>query len=185
MTDQIAVGGYVPGIINKGTGYYAGVSNGGTGDVVVYAQYKVDKLIDPRLFSLTGHVSVELPTGDQDQSRDRDKFGVRPLALAYKDFGRVGPGRLGAYGLLGFTITDDAHVRWGLAATYECERCVGVLELTGNDGSDHYGNVALFTPGLVYRGFHQFELAVGIPIGLTNDSPDVGVTAKVTYALPD
>ena len=111
VTNQIAVGGYIPGIVNEGTGYFAGESNGGTGDVVAYAQFKFDRLIDPKLFSLTAQVDVELPTGDENESRDRDKFAVRPLALAYKDFGRVGPGRLGAYGLLGFTITDDADVR--------------------------------------------------------------------------
>ena len=183
VTDQVAVGAYVPYLYNSNR--FNDRTTNGVGDVVLYAQYKFDQLIDPKLLSLTAHVSVVLPTGDDDDVRDTGRFGVRPLVLGYKDFGLVGPGRLGAYAQLGFTISNDADVRWGVAATYEYAHFVGVVELTGQDGSDYYGNIALLTHGIVYRGFENFELAVAVPLGLTNDSPDWGVTAKVTYAFPN
>ena len=183
ITDQIAVGAFVPVIYNQGLGFFDGDDFTGVGDIGIYGQYKFDKLIDPDLFSLTAHVSVVLPTGDRYESRDRGHFGVRPLALAYKDFGVLGPGRLGAYGLLGFTASEDADLRFGLAATYEIAHVVAALELGGAGGSPPDGPGITLTPGVIYRGVDGFEFLLGVPIGVSNAAPDYGVTLKVTYGF--
>ena len=133
ITDHLAAGAYVPGItLDDAAGTHTGF-----GDVVLYGQYKLDQVVNPDVVDLTAQVDVVLPTGDRPSGRDTGHFGVRPLLLAYKDFGRQGPGDLGLYGLLGFTITTDADVRLGVAATYQVDRLVAVLELTDETGIHH------------------------------------------------
>ena len=177
------MGALLPYVHDDFLGDLAGLHTDGVGDVTLYGQYKCDQLIDPKLFSLTGQVSVILPTSDGNRTLDPDRFGVRPTALAYKDFGSVGPGRLGAYGELGVTLSDDADARYGIAASYELSHFVGVLELTGIAGSNYYGSYAQIAPGVVYRGPNGFEFALGIPVGIGSDAPDWGVTAKITYGF--
>ncbi len=161
----------------------ATLKSNGAADVTLCGRYKFDRLVDPKLFSLTGQVDVVLPTSNSSQPYDPGRFGAHPLGLAYKDLGRVGPGRLGESGELGCTISGDADVRYGVAGTYELDRFVAVLELTGIAGSNYYGSFAQITPGLVWRGLDPFEVAASASAGIGSDAPDWSGTAKVTYAL--
>ena len=178
ITDQIAVGGYLPFIDNLKSG-----ASTGLGDIGLYAQYKLDRVIDPQVVDVTAQLDVLVPSGDYNGFRDNGQVGVRPLALAYKDFGRHGPGVAGAYGLLGFTAAGRCDLRIGLAGTYEFGPVTGVLELFGVHGFGSARRSGFFTPGVVYRGVDSFEFALGVPLGISNTSPDWGVTFKVTYAF--
>ena len=177
VTDRIAVGGLVPIITNSGI-------DTDFGDLDVYAQYKLDRYVNPKYVDLTAQGDLIFPTGNGNKFRDSGKFGFRPLLLAYKDFGQRGRGVLGTYGLIGCTIKSDPDFRMGLGATYGYEHFVGVLEFTYSQGSGDFGRpLTILSPGVVYRGFKHYELAAAIPIGLGNDSPDWGVTLKLTYVF--
>ena len=185
VTDQIAVGAYVPVVYNRAPTGVGGrtQSSTDTGDVGLYGQYKFDKLVNPEIVDITAQIDLILPTGNATQRRDTGKVGVRPLALIYKDFGRQGPGTLGVYGLLGFTATTNSDLRVGVAATYEVRRLAAVVEFIDTTGTRTGKPQVILTPGLIYRGFKAFELAAGVPLGLNQGSPDWGVTVKLTYAF--
>jgi hypothetical protein len=176
FTDQLAAGGFVPVIHSK-----IGDSHTGFGDLTFYGQYKLDQLVPHSIVDLTAQVDVILPTGDRNELRDTGRFGVRPLILAYKDIGAVGPGELGAYADFGFTITEDSDVRFALAATYEIQRVVGIVELFDQAGSKIGRPFLTLSPGIAFRP-SRFEFALGFPIGLNKDSPDWGLILKATVA---
>jgi hypothetical protein len=179
FTDQIAVGGFVPGIT---TADLLNHTYTGLGDITLYGQYKLDQFINPEVVNLTVQLDMILPTGDVTQMRDTGKFGVRPLLLAYKDFGQHGPGYFGVYGLIGFTVTTNSDFRIGAAATYQINDWVGIFEFYDQDGIHGHPEV-LLTPGITYRGLSQWELSVGVPVGVTTGTPDWGIIAKVTYVF--
>ena len=176
VTDQWAVGGYLPGVVNE-------FADDGVGDLGLYAQYKFDRFINPEVVDVTGQVDVVLPTGNSGHFAGTGKFGVRPQGLVYKDFGRQGPGTLGLYGMLGFTVTTHSDLRLGVAATYEVGRLAAVAELQQTGDNIQGQRLATFTPGLIYRGIAPLEFAVGVPIGIDQRTPDVGVVFKLTYAF--
>jgi len=118
FTDQIAVGAFIPVITSK-----INRSNTGMGDVGIYGQYKLDQIINPEIVDVTVQLDMILPTGDRTELQDTGKFGVRPLILAYKDFGQHGPGDFGLYGLFGFTITTNSDVRAGIARHVSVSEC--------------------------------------------------------------
>ena len=178
FTDQIAIGGYVPGITTTDNG-----TESGLGDIGIYGQYKFDKLINPEIVDVTGQVDVILPTGNNSQMRDTGKFGVRPLILAYKDFGQEGPGSLGLYGLFGFTVTSNSDVRVGVAATYQINNVVGIMEFFDQTGVKNRTPLVQITPGISIRGLSPWEVSLGVPIGINSGTPDWGVIVKLTYVF--
>jgi hypothetical protein len=178
LTDQVSVGAYIPVIHADFDGKHTGL-----GDIGIYGQYKFDQLINPEIVDVTVQADLILPTGKTNQLRDTGNFGVRPLALIYKDFGQQGPGTLGAYGLIGFTATKESDFRLGLAATYEIQRLAAVMEFFDTTGNRLGRPLVSITPGLVYRGLGPLELAAGVPLGVNNGSPHWGITFKLTYAF--
>ena len=176
VTDQWAVGGYLPGVVNE-------FASDGVGDLGIYAQYKFDRLINPEIVDVTAQLDLILPTGDPGRFAGTGKFGVRPQVLVYKDFGRQGPGTLGVYGTLGLTVTTNSDLRLGLAATYEVDRLAAAIELQQAGGEGESQRLATVTPGLIYRGIAPLELAIGVPVGISRRTPDVGVVFKLTYAF--
>jgi hypothetical protein len=179
FTDQIAVGAFLPGITNQ----KSSKTTGGLGDAAIYGQYKFDTLINPQIVDLTAQLDVVLPTGDNGQMRDTGKFGVRPLLLAYKDFGHFGPGDFGAYGLFGFTITSNSDLRVGLAGTYQVQDLVGILEFFNETGVRGRSPLVEITPGLSFRGISPWEISAGVPIGCNKGTPTWGVVCKLTYVF--
>jgi hypothetical protein len=183
VTDQIALGGIVPGITAQDVA--SGKLNhtySGVGDIALYGQYKLDQFISPEIVDVSVQVDLILPTGNSGEMRDTGRFGVRPLILAYKDFGQQGPGYLGVYGLVGFTFTTNSDFRFGVAGTYQINDWVGIFEFYDQDGIHGHPYVQV-TPGLTYRGFLPWELSIGVPVGVTKGTPDWGIIAKVTYAF--
>jgi hypothetical protein len=180
FTDQLAVGGLVPLIQADFNGPG---SNFGFGDITFYAQYKLDQIINHDIVDVTAQCDLVLPTGDGEKGQDRGKFGIRPWLLAYKDFGQVGPGNIGAYGSMGVTIAGHPDFRFDLAGTYEFERIVGVLEFYDQCGDGEGAPLVNIIPGAVYRGIGPLEIALGFPFGLNDASPDWGVVLKATWAF--
>jgi hypothetical protein len=178
FTDQIAAGAFVPVVNTNVAGTLTGF-----GDVGIYGQYKFDQFINPEIFDLTAQLDMILPTGDSTAMRDTGKFGIRPLVFAYKDFGQSGPGTFGLYGELGFTITTNSDLRMGIAATYQYNALVGILELYDQAGDKQGRPLIQITPGVSYRGFSPWEITVGVPVGVNKGTPDWGVIFKLTYAF--
>jgi hypothetical protein len=177
FTDQIAVGGFVPGITAK-----TNKTDTGMGDVTLYGQYKLDQFINPDTLDLTVQLDMILPTGDSSKMRDTGKFGVRPMLLAYKDFGQHGPGFFSVYALGGFTITTNSDIRLGAAATYQINEWIGIFEFYDQDGI-HGHPLVQITPGISYRGLANWEFTVGVPVGVSKGTPDWGIIAKITYGF--
>jgi hypothetical protein len=179
ITNQLAVGGFLPYLDNT----FSGGSNDGFGDLTFYAQYKLDQFINADVVNLTAQLDLITPTGDINRNLDTGRFGVRPAILVYKSFGQVGPGDIGTYGTFGFTLTTHTDVRIGVAMTYQWQRLVGVMEFDDRAGDNFGEPLITFTPGIVYVGTAPWELAVGVPLGANNASPDWGVVVKLTYAF--
>jgi hypothetical protein len=179
ITDQLAVGGFLPYVDNT----FTGGSNDGFGDLTFYGQYKLDQFINPDVVNLTAQLDLILPTGDINRNLDTGRFGVRPGILLYKNFGQVGPGSIGTYGTFAFTLTTHTDVRFGMAVTYQWQKFVGVIEFDDRAGDQFGEPLVTFSPGLVYIGTRPWELAVGVPLGANNASPNWGVVIKLTYAF--
>ena len=124
-----------------------------------------------------------LPTGSRSEGIDTGKFGVRPLILAYKDFGPLGDGELGAYGVFGGTITTNSDLRAGAAVTYEINRIAAIVEVFDQTGDRGGKPLLTITPGFSFRQIDPLELVVGFPLGATENSPHWGVIVKLTYAF--
>jgi hypothetical protein len=183
FTDQIAAGAFVPVIHSRFVDNNATRNTTGLGDIGFYAQYKLDQVINPEIVDVTAQLDVILPTGDRTAMHDTGKFGVRPLVLAYKDFGQHGPGDLGLYGLFGFTLTTNSDVRVGIAATYQIHDLVGIFEFYDQAGDKQGRPLLQVTPGLAYRGISPWEIAVGVPVGINQGTPDWGIILKLTYVF--
>ena len=182
ITDQWAAGAFIPVGTTELDRTHTGV-----GDITFFGQYKFDKFINPDVVNVTAQLDVVLPTGNRTEGLDTGKFGVRPLVLAYKDFGPIGDGELGAYGVFGGTLTTDSDLRAGVAVTYEIDRIAGIVEVFDQTGDrDFSGGGKPFltvTPGFSFRQIDPLELVVGFPLGLTENSPHWGVNVKLTYAF--
>jgi hypothetical protein len=177
FTPQLAVGGSLPFYDT-----HDGGSNSGLGDLAIYGQYNLDQFINPDVVDVTVQTDIIFPTGSIHHHFDTGRFGIRPLLLAYKDF-PTGPGEFGVYGLLGCTITTDSDLRIGLAGTYEYHRIYGILEFDDITGNHLNGPLVTITPGIAYAAVNPWEIAIGVPIGLNNASPQWGIQLKLTYAF--
>ena len=175
FTNQFDVGALVPIVHSK-----AADTNTGFGDILVWAQYRLDQIIPRDIIELSVQADVVLPTGNRHEFRDTGRLGLRPWLQAYKDLGMVGPGRLAAYGELGFTLTDYCDFRWGLGGTYEWNRIVGIIEFYDQAGGKIGRPFVTFTPGIAVRP-GPFEVALGFPFGLNDASPDWGIILKATW----
>ena len=182
VSDQLAVGGWLPVINDKDFDGSTG-SNTGVGDLTFYAQYKLDQFVSHDFFDLTAEGDLVLPTGSEREALGEGHLGFRPSLLAYKAFD-LGPGTLGAYGSAGVTLTTDLDFRLSLAATYDYDDVVTIFEFDDITGRKIGGKpFVAFTPGVAYRGYTPWEFALGFPLGANSDSPDWGVVLKVTYAF--
>lgn len=175
LTNRFALGGFIPVIST-----HEASPNVGFGDIVVYGQYKLDQLIAHDSLDLTAQVDLVFPTGDRNQLRDTGRVGVRPLLQAFKDFGRVGPGHVGAYGELGCTFSDYTDIRCGLAGSYEVNRYVAILEFYEQAGRGPA--FITITPGVSIPTGSPLEISVGSPVGLNHGSPDWSIVFKASVA---
>jgi hypothetical protein len=179
FTDQLAVGA-LWSFEHQSTDHTG--DHNGVNDIVVYGQYKLDQLVPHEAVDLTAQLDLVFPTGKASEARGLGHFGVRPWILAYKDW-TVGPGILGVYGSLGVTLTTNVDVHMGAAVTYDWQKIVGILEFDDIAGDKHGAPLVTFSPGVAYHGLKSLEFLLGVPIGLNDASPDVGLTLKALWAF--
>lgn len=180
ITNMISVGGEIPVIHNDPSGGIDGDSHTDIGDITLNGQFSLDKILGlkhPEKLNVTGEFDVGLPTGSHDDGTGTSHLLIRPELLAYRDFGRIGEMDFSGYGLLGFDISTSSGMRLGFAGAFDVNHFTVLLEylLLVDSG----GNTAFVSPGVVFRGFKNWELAFGVPINLGMDQ--WGVDFKATF----
>lgn len=200
ITDRFAVGaGWIP---YRKIYFDQASDQSGPGDLELGVKYAFDKNEDLQLQIAIG-LGVTLPTGDEDKGLSEGNRVYEPFIVLSKDFGddtnihfnlaygfvevvnrphEIGlaekeeimdGGKDGANGLalnLGLVTKLSPHWRGTLE-----------LNLETNEIDDGEETESFFTPGLVWKGLDDFEFGLGVPIGLTDESPDWGLIAKASY----
>ena len=85
--------------------------------------------------------------------------------------------------------SDEKELEYGLAAVYQPSDDVDlILELfgeyekeKGEDGETERTNSLLIVPGVKYEFANELEVGIGVPVGLNDDSFDVGGILKAQY----
>lgn len=179
ITDQLAVGANIP---ISSIDVENGNSHTGFGDISVFAQLNLDSFLEIKQMdktNITAQLAISFPTGSERDGLGLGHVDFGPSLLAYHDFGHYGAGDVGGYGDAGFDLSTQSAAHLGFAATYEQRRISALLEwlITSRGGNSNI----FITPGIVYRGFENFELALGFPIAWRSDQ--WGVTLKATYYM--
>lgn len=183
--------------------YDQGDDQSGPGDLALGVKYAFNKRVDLQLQIALGF-GLLLPTGDEDKGLSEGNRVYEPYMVISKDFGNNANIHFNlAYGfveVVNRAHEDDPDEQGGAESSREKE---GANELTLNLGyvaklSPHWrGTLELnlktneiddgeetesfFTPGLVWNGLDAFEFGLGMPVGLTADSPDWGLIANASY----
>ncbi len=122
-------------------------------------------------------LEVGLPSGDESDELGEGQLEWEP-SLRYAS--AFGEGQL-HLGLAG-EFSDGAS---GLATSAAFVRPVGafaaVLEFSGSIGNGE--KTAFFSPGLVFEGPGGIEAGLGLPLGLTAESADWGISAWLVIEL--
>lgn len=155
--------------------------------------------------AVTAVFEMTLPTGDYRQGIGTDRVGFGGALAVSRDFGPW-VGHLN----FGYEYVNDARLRfsnrsdgpkrdlsgfeYGVGAAFKFSEALhGILELAGETEQEleldgrRWETELVIIPGLRY-GFEteslgSFEFGVGFPIGLTSDSDDWGVYAKVQWEI--
>jgi hypothetical protein len=170
LTDQISLSLEVPAVVVNPD---EGSQHVGLGDISVGISYD---FIQSDNFSLGFSSDFSLPTGDEDRDLGGGEFVWEPsIVSAFK----VGQGEI--YASVGGEIGDNHHdeVTYSLAGAYPIDKFVGLLELSGastNDDTELY-----LVPGLFWHPNEKMEFGFGVPIGLTDESDDYRLVAKLVF----
>lgn len=167
----------------------------GPGDVEVGLHYALRP--DMATVALTLGADVGLPTGDEARglgsgSADVELFGIAGL--------RLGRGELHVTGMLeigdeeaepalnaaavlpaaDFRFTLEANLSRGGTAAWPDG---SPEDAAPADAAEEEDVSLVATPGLFYRPGPEFELGIGVPIGITGAAPDWGIVGRVTVEL--
>lgn len=131
------------------------------------------------------HVAIggrlTVPTGDEERALGQSGPEFRAYVAAS---GKVGPVGLHAQPYL--ELEDGRRGQVGLSVAAEIgalgPQVVGLLGFNGH-WEKGQGAIASITPGAVYVAYPGFEISAGIPLGLTDDTPDWGVLADLKLAF--
>lgn len=80
---------------------------------------------------------------------------------------------------LGYEFGEEEEVMVDVALACPCPVGTAILEVSGELGEEE--DEVYLTPGLARKWAENGEWLVGIPVGLTNDSADWGVVARLTF----
>ena len=170
LTDRFQIGVEVP--LTWFESKYDEEDEYGLGDVEIEFLYnfvRSDRWVVSAAFGLG------LPTGDEDRELGEGVVEYEPMLVAayYLD-------ATAFYLNLGGEISeDDSSFDYALAIAHAWDDLVGVVEYTGSTWGEEEPHV--LTPGVLWHGFDDMEIGVGVPIGLSDDAADWGVIFRLTF----
>lgn len=169
LTDQLQLSAEVPYVVVNPD---SGSQHQGIGDVDLAANYN---FIQTSQFALGVRAEFIIPTGDENRGLGGGQFAVVPALLAGFRFGDAE-----LYASIGeFIGEDDDAFTYTIAGAYPWRQLVGVLELTGLNGSGE--DVLYLTPGAYWNVTEKIQVGLGVPIGLTDDSDDYQIVGKISF----
>jgi hypothetical protein len=169
LTDQLQLSAEVPFVVVNPD---AGSQHQGIGDLDFAANYN---FIQTSQFALGVRAEFIVPTGDENRGLGGGQFAVVPALLAGFRFGDAE-----LYASVGeFIGEDDDAFTYTVAGAYPWREFVGVLELTGLNGSG--ADVLYLTPGAYWNVTEKIQVGLGVPIGLTDDSDDYQIVGKISF----
>ncbi|HYU42392.1 MAG TPA: hypothetical protein VEQ84_09580 [Vicinamibacteria bacterium] len=132
-----------------------------------------------RAGALSVGARVRLPTGNEAKGHGEGETVPEPVLIYGKAFGKV---QLHASAEVGFANKrTPKEWTYGAGLVLPSGRWRETLELDARHEGDE--SRLLLTPGLYLKPRHAFEIGIGIPIGLTQRSPDVGAVILATLEL--
>ena len=150
------------------------LSHAGLGDIELGFLAGLARHIRTGSFSVGAR--VRLPTGDADKGHGEGETVPETVVIFGKAFGKA---QLHASAEVGFA-NKGTPKEWtyGAGVVVPTRRWRETLELDARHEGDE--DRLLLTPGLYFKPRKAFEIGVGVPIGLTQRSSDVGAVIVAT-----
>lgn len=179
VTDRLQLQAELPYQIDDRPGSFTSQNN--IGNVEVGATYSLLRADDP--ISLSAAMDVQIPVGrqaslQQGDSRASDQTIYKPQLIVARDFGPTQV-HANAQAELG---TDMRGLNYNIGAALPVGGIVPSVELNART-MDEQRPQFYATPGLSYSFSDRAQLGVGVPLGLNDQSTDVGVMAKLSFQL--
>lgn len=169
--------------------------SGGTGDLSFGTQYSFMNMAGSNFHSAVG-LEITLPTANIEKELTEGFIEYEPYFLLAKDFPKLNS--LQVFSQIGvgfnqrlrrhFDAEDDepaAHeLNLGVGAFLPVRQIVltGEFNLSTNRWNTNGKKREIyFTPGIVWRLPHNFEMGFSAPVGLTRDAEKVGFMFKLVY----
>ncbi len=126
--------------------------------------------------SLSVGVRVRLPTGVEAKGHGEGETVVEPIVIVARAFRKL---EVHGSGEVGFANKNmPKEWTYGGGAILPTGRFRETIELDARfEGGEHR---VLLTPGVYLKPTRAFEVGVGVPVGLTQRSPDVGAIVVAT-----
>ena len=153
------------------------LSHAGLGDLEVGCLLGLARHI--RTGALSVGARVRLPTGDEAKGHGEGETVPETVVIFGKALGNA---QVHASAEVGF-VNKGAPKEWtyGAGVVVPTGRWRETLELDARHQGDE--DRLLLTPGLYFKPRKAFEIGVGVPIGLTQRSSDVGAVVVATLDL--
>lgn len=193
LTDALEIEAEWKGAIGR---YTTGESDPvyGIGDVALGAKYSFMSIYDSDLHCALG-LEIGFPTGDVEKELSEGSIEYEPYLVVAADL----PGALGAqlFTQLGFgfaqrvgEVSDEdageteAHeLRWNTGFYIPLDAMMLTFEATletdrwNNDGEK---SSAYLTPGLTWQPADEWEIGLGVPVGMTSGAERFGCLVNIT-----
>jgi hypothetical protein len=128
-------------------------------------------------FLLSASLGVAVPTGDSDG------FGHGSVAYAPTLSAAYAAGSWQVFGIVGAELgSGDDSLTYGVAAARTFGDWAGIIELAGETPEEDDDDSELYAvPALAWRPHGDWEFLAGVPIGLNDESANVGIVVKVVF----
>jgi hypothetical protein len=129
--------------------------------------------------ALSVGLRLRLPTGDEARGHGEGETVPEPIVIFAKAFGSA---QLHASAEVGFA-NKGTPKEWtyGAGVVVPTGHWRETLEVDARHEGDE--NRLLLTPGLYFKPRRAFEIGIGIPVGLTQRSSDVGAVVLATVEM--
>lgn len=144
----------------------------GIGDLEIGAKYSWLNINGSNLHGASG-VEIGIPTGDEDRGLGEEDESVTPFAILAYD---VIPDYSQVFLHAGTEISDGEEV-WFANTVFFTTMNNYVLTAEWNWSEEE----RYFTPGLLWHPTDDWELGIGAPVGISNESDDYRIIMMLTY----